>query len=70
MKEESKSPYKDCFLSAASVKAVLRQDRAVRFRWQQHPEEMPENIKRVLRVARALNRRVIVQVKAEISAKK
>lgn len=70
MKEESKSPYKDRFLSAASVKAVLRQDRAARFRWQQHPEEMPENIKRVIRVARELNQRVIAQVRADLSAKK
>ena len=69
MKPEDRSPYKDCFLTMASVKTILRQDRAIRFKWQQHPEEMPENIKRVLRVARALNQRVKAQVRAEVSAK-
>ncbi|MBE9572948.1 MAG: hypothetical protein IMF11_20175 [Proteobacteria bacterium] len=70
MKEEHKSPYKDCFLTTDLVKAIIRQDRAIRFKWQQHPEEMPEDIKRAVRMARVLNRRVKAQVRAEVSAKK
>lgn len=70
MEEEYKSPYKDNFPSADLVRDILRRDRAVRLRWRQHPEEMPENIKSALRVARALNRRVIAQVRADLNAKK
>lgn len=52
------------------IKAIIRQDRAIRLRWQQHPEEMPEDIKRVLRVVRALNRRVVAGIKADLNEKK
>lgn len=52
------------------VKAIIRQDRAIRLRWQQHPDEMPENIKRVLRVACDLNRRVVAGIKADQNEKK
>lgn len=70
MKEKSQSPYKDRLPTAAMVKAIISQDRAVRFEWQQHPEEMPENIKRVVRVARDLNRRVIAKIKVALNEKK
>lgn len=70
MKEKSKSPYKDRLPTAAMVKAIISQDRAVRFRWEQHPEEIPENIKRAVLVARDLNRRVIAKVKADLNTKK
>ena len=70
MKEKSQSPYKDRLPTAAMVKAIISQDRAVRFEWQQHTEEMPENIKRVVRVARDLNRRVIAKIKVALNEKK
>ena len=54
----------------SQVKAIICQDRAVRLRWEQHPEEMPKSIKRVVRMARELNRRIIAETTVELLTKR
>jgi len=47
------------------IKTAIRTDREFRARWKQYPGEMPEGIKRVLRTARKLNRRIIAEIRRD-----
>ena len=65
--ESRRSPFKDRLPTKAQVAALIRADRAVRARWKDHPEEIPEAMQKRIRAARFLNQKAIRLARAHMS---